>query len=232
MAATATKMKRVAICVFVFSLFVLANQTTGQEPNPVWYLITGTVVDERDQPVRDAEVCAWGTGASVGRLPCGQSNEGGKFSIRVPNKGVYTIHAEHLERGYPPFHWAFYGKLWQNFPKVTIEEATSPATVKVKLGPKAGRLVLTILDGTSAKPIESGAIVLCRSEEPGSCWSISTGWPKGHYEILTPDVAFTMKFKTWHGEWVERKAFDDQGLPIQSVRVELGSQKEMTIRLK
>jgi hypothetical protein len=232
MAATATKMKRVAICVFVSSLFVLANQIAGQERNPVWHLITGTVVDERDQPVKGANVCAMGTFATSGRIPCGESNAKGDFSITVQRLSTYTVYAEHFERGYPGM-WSFYGKLWQDFPQVAIDEKTSSiAPVKLKLGPKAGRLVLTILDGTSAKPIESGAIVLCRSEEPGSCWSISTGWPKGHYEILTPDVAFTMKFKTWHGEWVERKAFDDQGLPIQSVKVELGSQKEMTIRLK
>jgi hypothetical protein len=247
MAATATKMKRVAICVFVFSLFVLANQIAGQERNPVWHLITGTVVDERDQPVRDAEVCAWGTGASVGRLPCGQSNENGKFSIRVHNKGVYTIHAEHLERGYPPFHWAFYGKLWQNFPKVNVEETSSPAKVKIKLGPKAGRLILKIIDADTNTPIEKGLVRLCRINERNSCWGISTAFPEGRYELLTPEVPFTIKFETWHGpvpeyhggvasgpsgDWVPRFAFDEMGRPLEVLQVDLGQRKELTVRLK
>lgn len=247
MAATATKMKRVAISVFVLSLFVLATQIAGQERNPVWHLITGTVVDEQDQPVRDAEVCAFSTGASSGRLPCGQSNENGKFSIRVYNKGVYTIHAEHFERGYPPFYRAFYGKLGQDFPKVNVEETSSPADVKIKLGPQAGRLVLKIIDADTDAPIEKGLVKLCRINERNSCWGIGTTFPKGRYELLTPEVPFTIKFETWHGpvpeyrggvasgpsgDWAPRFAFDEMGRPLEVLQVDPGQRKELTVRLK
>jgi hypothetical protein len=109
--------------------------------------------------------------------------------------------------------------------------------VKIKLGPKAGRLVLTILDGSTNKPIESGSVELSRVGEPLSKWSMSEAWPKGHYEILTPEEAFTIKFQTWHGDrlghgaWVDRKAFDETGVQIETVQLDLGARREMTIRL-
>ena len=227
---------------------MLAAPFAGQQRDPVWHTITGTVVDEHEQPVKGAKVCVSGTLPTAGRVPCGESNANGEFTIRVEHVDTYTIYAEHLERGYPIAIWQFYGKLWwQNLPKVVINGSSDVAPVKIRLGPKAGRLVLTILDGSSDKPIESGMIEVCRLGEPNSRWSISTGWPKGHYEILTPDVPFTIKFQTWHGpipeyhggvatgpsgNWVARNAFDDRGLPFETLQVALGQRKELTVRLK
>ena len=212
-------------------LFMLAVPIAAQERNSVWHKITGTVVDEQEQPVKGAEVCATGTFPSTGPLPCGESNTNGQFSIDVERLATYVVYAEHFEKGYPNATWSFYGKPWQDLPRVTIDETSTPAPVKIKLGPKAGRLVLTILDGATNKPIEKGSVELCRVGEPLSRWTISTGWPKGHYEILTPEVPFTIKFQTWHGEWVDRKAFDESGVQIETMQLDLGARREMTIRL-
>ena len=220
-------MKRVAlICSSVLLLSVLA---VAQERNRDWQTVTGTVVDEQEQPVEGAMVSAL---VGNGRVPRGQSDSRGQFSLWIQHPGTYTVYAEHLEKGYPIAAWPFYGKLWQQHsPQVTIDGTSKPAPVKIKLGPKAGRLVLTILDGSTNKPIEAGLIELCRLGEPRSRWSISTSWPKGHYEILTPEVPFTIKFKTHHREWVDRKAFDASGVQIETIQLDLGARREMTIRL-
>lgn len=227
MGAPRTKMKRVAlICSFVLLMSLLV---AAQERSPDWQTVTGTVVDEQEQPVEGAWVSAqvWN-----GRVPRGQSDSKGHFSIWIQRPGTYTVYAEHLEKGYPAADLAFYGKLWQpSLSQVTIDETSTPAPVKIKLGPKAGRLVLTILDGSTNKPIETGSVYLCRVGEPRSFWSISSGWPNGHYEILTPEVPFTIKFQTSHGEWVDRKAFDESGVQIETMQLELGARREMTIRL-
>jgi hypothetical protein len=222
-------MKRVAlICSSVLLLSVLV---AAQERNPVWHTVTGTVVDEQEQPVEGAWISAQ---VGNGRVPRGQSDSKGHFSILIQRPGTYTVYAEHLEKGYPIAAWPFYGKVWQpSLSQVTIDETSTPAPVKIKLGPKAGRLVLTILDGSTNKPIETGSVYLCRVGEPRSFWSISSDWPKGHYEILTPDVPFTIKFQTpWHGKWVDRKAFDESGAQIETIQLDLGARREMTIRLK
>ena len=68
-------------------------------------------------------------------------------------------------------------------------------------------------------------------------------FPDGRYELLTPEVPFTIKFATWegklvdgkwvNGKWVERKAFDgESGKPIEVLQVDLGARKEITVRLK
>lgn len=92
--------------------------------------------------------------------------------------------------------------------------------------------MLNVLDGTTNKPIEKGSADLCRLGEPLSFWSISQAWPRGHSEILTPEVPFTIKFQTWQGRWIDRKAFDEAGRPFETVQLELGTRKEITIRLK
>jgi hypothetical protein len=220
-------MKRVALtCGSILLLSVLA---AAQEQTPEWHTVTGTVVDEQEQPVEGAWVSAI---VGNGRVPRGQSDAQGHFSLWIQRPGTYTVYGEDFEKGYPSLFGGLLGKLWQSsMAEVTVDGTAKPAPVKLKLGPKAGRLVLTILDGSTNKPIEGGLVELRRMDEPRSFWSVSTAWPKGHYEILTPDVPFIIKFKTHHGEWVDRKAFDESGVQIETIQLDLGARREMTIRL-
>ena len=212
-----------------------------------WNIIRGKVVDQESTAVAGAEVCGWGTGPISGGVPCSASAQNGHFSIPVPRADTYTLSAKHFEKGYPEGRWTFYGKLWGQLEKVVIQKNSVPEPVKVVVGPKAGRLVLTILDGNTNNRIEKGSVTLCRVDEPKSCWGISTSFPKGRYEVLTPEVAFTIKFKTWRGpipeyhggvpsgpsgKWMARNAFDDKGLPLETLQVDLGQRREVTVRLK
>jgi hypothetical protein len=212
-----------------------------------WNIIRGMVVDQAGLAVDDAEVCAWGTGPMAGRLPCSGSGHNGRFSIPVSRADTYTVSAKHFAKGYPDGHFSFYGKLWGHLVKAVIQENSTPGPVKVVVGPKSGRLVLTILDGDTRLPIKTGSVTLCRVGEPKSCWGISTSFPKGRYEVLTPEVPFTIKFETWYGpipeyhggvssgpsgRWVIRNAFDDKARPLETVQVDLGQRKEVTVRLK
>jgi hypothetical protein len=141
------------------------------------------------------------------------------------------VNAESFAQGYPP-GWAFYGKLFSNGVSVTVAESSEePAPVKITLGPKAGRLLMKLFEGQSNKIIEKGQLKLCRIGEPKSCWQIGTFFPNGQYEILTPEVPFTIQFETWEGEWVPKKAFDDAGMPVEVIQVDLGARKELTVRL-
>jgi hypothetical protein len=119
------------------------------------------------------------------------------------------------------------------FPTVIVDDGTVPTPVKVVMGVKAGRLVLTILDGDTDRVIESGSIRFSPPDHPEWPFLVSTSFPKGKYEVLTPSTPFTIKFETWHGEWVARNAFDSAtGLPLEVVQLDLGSRKEITVRLK
>jgi hypothetical protein len=217
------------------SLVVLLSGTISalsQAENNFARKIEGIVVDKEGQPIGDARVCAWPTGAMAGRLPCGESKHDGHFAIDVYRPNTYTITAENIEQGYPEAVWGFYGKRFADFPRVNVTDAITVPHVTVKLGPKAGRVIFRILDETN-KPLEKGSIIVCRVAEPLSCWSKSTAFPGGKYELLTPEVPFTVKFETWEAVcWVKRTAFDESGIPVEVLQVDLGERKEITVWLR
>jgi hypothetical protein len=193
--------------------------------------IEGIVIDKEGQPISDANVCAWAI-AMAGSLPCAHSKENGSFVIEVFQPSTYTITAENTEQGYPEPIWGFYGKRFGDFPKVIVGDTVTVPPATVKLGSKAGRVIFRILD-ESNQPLENGSITVCRVGEPRSCWSKSTAFPGGKYELLTPDLPFTVKFETWEAVgWVSRTAFDESGVSFEGMQVELGARKEITIRLR
>jgi len=233
------------VTVFLFSCVHAFGQS--QVPGP--RQITGMVVEQNQNPLKGANVCALGTRPISGRIPCSLSNADGQFLIKVYATDTYTIRAEHIELGYPPVMRipGTYGKPDPIFPKVVVDDTTVPSPVKVVMGAKAGRLLLTILDDDSNKAIDKGLIKFCRNGETERCYSISTAFPKGHFEVLTPEDQFTIKFETWSGpvpeyhggvavgpsgEWVARSAVDDKGLPLETLQVALGQRKELIVRLR
>jgi len=165
------------------------------------------------------------------------SSPNGRFGIDVYRPDTYAIEAKHLAEGYPDTIWGFYGRVFRgfavDFPVVTVDDTPEVKPIKVKLGPKAGRVIFTIVEEETNKPVEKGAITVCRAEDPRLCWSMSTAFPHGRFDLLTPDVPFTVKFETWETSgWVKRAAFDKFDVPIEVLQVDLGARKEITVRLK
>jgi hypothetical protein len=226
-------LKIFGLCLLVVTFAWGTLSASGQSQPDFSRTIAGVVVDKEEQPIAGAKVCAWGTGPMGSAVPCAQSNPDGRFTIDVYRPDTYTIKAEDLAQGYPEARWGFYGKLFCNFPVVTIDDTRSVTPVKVKLGLKAGRVIFTILDEETNKPIEKGSINVCRIGDPKSCWLKSTSFPHGQYELLTPEVPFTVKFETWEtAGWVQRAAFDESDVPIEVLQVDLGARKEIKVRLK
>ena len=222
----------VMLCLLLVN-FVCGVPTSGQTRTEFTRTIAGVVVDKEDQPIADAKVCAWGNGPMAGRVPCAQSNRIGRFAIEVHRPDTYTIGVEALAQGYPETSFAFYGKLFCDCPVVIVDNSTSVRPVKVKLGPKAGRVTFTIVEEGTNKPIEMGLITVCRIGEPLSCWSKSTAFPNGQYELLTPEVPFTVRFETSEANtWVKRTALDRSGVPIEVLSLDLGARMEITVKLK
>jgi hypothetical protein len=247
-------MKRlVNICILSVVLTILlplcpnaSARSIAQSPRT----ITGVVVEQDATPLAEATVCALGTLPMAGRLPCGNSNTTGYFSINVYARDTYTIAAEHLAKGYPPVLLRIpgsYGKPSPVFPTVVVDDSTVPSPVKIVMGAKAGRLLLTVFDGDTGERIDKGLVRFCKPGDSKYCYSISTSFPNGHYEVLTPEDPFTIKFETWWGPipeyhggvgsglsggWITRNAFDDLGLPLETLQVDLGQRKELTVRLK
>jgi hypothetical protein len=234
------------LTILSYSCLNVLAQSNAQSPRT----ITGVVVEQDGTLLADATVCALGTLPMAGRLPCGKSNKTGQFSVNVYARDSYTIDAEHFAHGYPPMLMRIpgsYGKPSAIFPTVVVDDSTIPIPVRIVMGAKAGRLLLTILDYDTKQPIDKGLIKFCKPDDPTRCYSVSTSFPNGHYEVLTPEGPFTIKFETWlgpvpeyhggvpsgpSGEWITRYAFDDNDVPLEKLQVELGQRKELTVRLK
>lgn len=106
--------------------------------------------------------------------------------------------------------------------------------VQVIVGPKAGRVVFRLVDDQSGKRIDGGVVKVCRIDKPRMCWSLSTAFAHGEYEMLTPEVPFTVEFETWRrGHKPEKRtAFDEATGPLKVLQIDLGARKVMTVRLR
>jgi hypothetical protein len=224
---------KAAAHILVLCALLLALGSLAKAQRPEWNIIRGIVVDEANVAVVGAEICI---ADPVHGGPCSKSKVGGKFSIVVDRAGTYHLSAQDFDMGYPYLGVGvvpFYGKLFRRVPDVTVKENSTPEPIKIVLGPQAGRLIVTIIDDATDKAIDSGSVTQCRVNEPKSCWKIMERFPNGQYELLTPEVAFTIKFATWDGKWVERQGFDNEsGLPVDVLQVDLGVRKEITVRLR
>ena len=228
-------MKNYLFCIVIFaSLCGHTMPASGQEQARFSRRIIGYVKDREDHPVARAEVCANPHGPIAGRLPCAMSKTDGSFSIEVWWPDTYTISAESRTQGYPDARSGFYGIFFGELPVMTVDEFSELKPVEVRIGPQAGRIIFQILDDESGREIESGAVKLCRTDNPQMCWDMSTAFPKGKYELLTPEVPFTIKFGIWgsNQELEERSAFDETGGLVEVLQMELGTRKKMIVRLR
>ena len=221
------------LCLMITTLVGVSEPAFGQKGISVRRTIVGYVKNRDGRPVSNAKVCAFWTRPIQGAVPCGRSNLRGRFAFVVWAPDKYTITAEKISAGYPDPRFSFYGKFFGERPVVIVNDVEIPTPVTVILGPKAGRISFTIIDGINRQALKSGDIEICRTDSPKSCYGISTAFPHGKYQMLTPEVPFSIRFKTWTSQaWITRSAFDDAGKPVEVLEVGLGQRKEIAITLK
>lgn len=228
-------MRKHSLYALLLALLCCSVMTAyGQEQPAFSRQVIGYVKDREDRPVLKAKVCANPHSAWKVPIPCGVSKADGRFILDFWHPGTYTISAEKKSAGYPDAHNGFYGQFFGEMPTITVDETSEMKPVEVRVGPKAGRVVFSIVDDGSGQLIKSGAVEVCRTDDPKMCWSMSTGFPNGRYELLTPEVAFTIKFKVWGSdqEWEERHTVEEVSGQVELLDVALGMRKEMNIRLR
>jgi len=194
--------------------------------------IVGYVKDRENHPVAGAEVCANPYGPVAGIIPHGVSKVDGSFTLDIWWPDTYTISAEHLEKGYPNATNGFYGSFFGVAPAIAVSESDELKPVEVRVGPIAGRVSLQIVDDQSGRPLLSGLFRVCRTDNPKMCMKMSTAFPQGRFELLTPEVPFTIKFEVHGKDWEKRYAVDEDGVPVEMLQVDLGQWKEVKIRLR
>jgi hypothetical protein len=203
-----------------------------QERHYISRRVVGYVKDRENHPVAGAEVRANPYGPVSGMIPHGVSKVDGSFTLDIWWPDKYFISAEHLAKGYPDVTNGFYGSFFGVAPGITVSESNELKSVEVRVGPIAGRVSLQIVDDPSGRPVVSGLLIVCRTDNPKMCMKMSTAFPQGRYDLLAPEVPFTIKFEVRGKDWERRDAVNQDGVPVEMLRVDLGVRQEVKIRLR
>src|ERR1700747_2259237 len=194
-------MKRVGAVAALLAAGVLilhAEQSDKLTPTPAEEdkgVIQGTAIYEDGRPVKDATVYAQPMGRPmIGIVPHTTTDEGGHFSVSHLWLGKYAVGAEKLDEDYANMTSQFYSD--GKFETVVLTSSHPAASVSIRLGPKAGVLVGTVVDAVTNAPLNACA-EFRRAKNPGNFLS-GTGLVNAKYRVLVPSDTDVL-IKVWYG---------------------------------
>lgn len=163
------------------------------------YAITGQVQDNLGKAVGCVMVCAFPADFDQNKpavsVPCGFSDEQGRFAIKVNKAGKYKLFYDHSLGGYWPLRLSFFASPAASIPEVTLDDHNARASVVVSLLPKNGLLVGKSVDSKTGLPVENTEFILCHESNPGTCWRTNAKSSDGSFTIPAPHVPFTLRIK-------------------------------------
>jgi hypothetical protein len=201
---------------------------SDNQPTNSYGTIEGHVVTSEGMPVAKATVYAFRNGRHL----LGVADEHGKFTLPVL-VGKHRISAHKESEGYPDLLWSFYSEAYgrEGFPIVNVEENQVVQGVIVRLGPKASRLFIRVIDAKTKRPIRDASLALNHKGKPGTLFQPGGTNMDGEFDTLIPPsvpinvVVKAPGYKTWR--YGNRGSGDRD-----AIRLLPGSSKEMTVELK
>jgi hypothetical protein len=192
-------------------------------------MIEGQVVTMEGVPVANATVYAFEYGRSLINITDVQ----GKFTLTHVPVGEHRIIAYKEGDGFPNLLWSFYSEAYkrEEFPTINVEENQPVRGVIVRLGPKAGRLLIRVIDAKTRQPIRDASVALNHKGKPKTLFRSGTTMPDSKFDLLIPPsipinvVISAPGYKTWrfvNAESVDRDA----------VRVQSGSSRKIIVELR
>lgn len=198
-------------------------------------MVKGQVLDMKGQSVSNAIVLALETEVGMaGKVPMAYTDRRGMFLFKRLPPGTYEISVEKREDGYPPTYLSFYSAGFVEVPRVTVYEQQTISDVVARLGPKATKLVGSIIDATTNEPIKNlqdVQITLRRVDNPEI--SYSTGPDiEGNFDILVPSAPFTLEVSApGHEKW-DRRSDELNDKRARTPRSASSDIQEITILLR
>jgi hypothetical protein len=193
--------------------------------------ILGKVVNDKGEPVVDAEVRFVQVGHIVETPPVAESDENGQFVIDGLRPGTYRIHASKIDEGYPYTFSSFYQDDWNLPPYVTVvsDEVTRDVVLHIH---KDGWLKGTIVSDSTNQPVNEADITLRRADDPHVFHStgLNRATKKSAFRILVPTVPFIIEVRALgYQTWTYHE--DDAATQRSTLKVERDATKNLTIRL-
>lgn len=193
-------------------------------------VIKGQVVDHRGFPVMGANISANPIGPLKGVLPRTTSNEHGEFSVVVNQTGVFFVTASKPADGYPNTFNPFYYPSAEPSSLVTVTPNQLSPFATVHFAPKAGRVVMKVIDAETAQPVKDVEISLCRVEAPKYCHRFAGKNSSGRFWSLVPSAPFTIQVSA--AGYEDSYGGDGHGEGLQPVLVASEMTKELTISMQ
>jgi hypothetical protein len=179
-------------------------------------IIRGIVLDANGQPVEDATVRANFRGGFSGIVPSARTDKSGHFAIQELVLGGWYVTASKEQDDYPDESNAFYGGFNLSAATVDLSADIPEQTVTVLLGLKAGRIVGTIADAETGKPIEPCARLQWKTV-PAISWR-GYGLLKSKFNLLIPaDTDITVMIWAWgYDPWIYKSVDGNDALRVHA----------------
>lgn len=231
--------KAVSLCVFPgLLLFVAAHfaqmhpgyarDESANQSKERYGTVEGQVITREGLPVPDATVYAFKLGGS----PLASTNTKGKFTLPAP-VGKHRISAYKESESYPDPLWSFYSEAYgrNESPIVNVQENQIVQGVIVRLGPKARRLFIRVIDAKTKRPIRDASLALNHKGKPGTLFQPGGTTMDGEFNTLIPPsvpinvVVKAAGYKTWR--------YNNRGSAVRdAIRLRPGSSRKMIVELK
>lgn len=146
--------------------------------------IEGTVVTEQRTPIANAVVYLFDSG----RSPVAITDSNGNFSFKEVAVGSHKIIAYKESEGFPNMIWSFYSEAYGNkgVRVISVGENQSTRNILVRLGPKASRLRVSVIDANTKRSIRNAEITLNHEGKPKTLMKSGTNSADGGFDILIP----------------------------------------------
>jgi hypothetical protein len=227
-------MKRaVSFSLLFSSLLLIAGILPGKAQNNQsedrYGTVEGIVVTSEGTPVADATVYVF----RVGRSILASTDTDGKFTLTNLPAGNHKILAYKESDGFPNVFWSFYSEIYPNtgFPVINVQENQTIRDVTVRLGPKASRLSINVIDAKTKLPIRDASVSLSHKGKPKTLLRSGTNKPEGGFELLVPPsipinvVVEAPGYKTW--------SYSNKGnVDRDAIRIPVGNSKKITVELE
>jgi hypothetical protein len=209
-------------------LIFVAFLSTAVGQSPRYFTISGEVRDEFGQLSAGVMVCAFPDISDPNRgIICGQSDEKGRFIIRLTKPGKYGLFYNKASDGYMSQNRPFYRHAQAVIPEVNLSENAPDQIAQVTLSPKNGAVTGSVRDALTNLAVEDVQITMCQVKRPEVCFATRSKNSKGRFEVLASPVPFTLKIAAnGYEEWFGIAGSND---PIQ---VASGSTIEVEVYLK
>lgn len=158
-------------------IFTQAAVSLAQQTLKTTGVVRGTVFDEQNQPLDGATVTLDLVDDRPGHriVPREKTDSQGNFVIDHLRWGTYQIGVGKEEAGYPDTRWEIYSG--GVHPVAVISPDHPEASVVLSVGPKAGVLIVVVLDASTGQPIDSSLL-------GGAIWM----WPDDHNYRLSGTI--------------------------------------------